>query len=145
MNHVVLKGLIPEKCVVYIDDTGVYGKTVDEFLMNLREVFERMRSCNVKLKPSKCSLGYKELVFCGHVFGKEGYRLCDDKKSHILQLGEPKCVKDVRRILGMVNFFRDFIPNLSTLVKPLTDMTSTGFVWSEQAQKAWLEVKEAVC
>jgi len=91
---------------------------VDEFLENLRAVFERMRRFNVKLKPLKCSFGYKELVFCGHVFKKEGYQLCEDKKSNILQLGVPRNLKDVRRMLGMVNFFRDFIPNLSVLVKP---------------------------
>ncbi len=40
MNHVVLKDLAPEKCVVYIDDTVIFGKTVDEFLSNLQLVLE---------------------------------------------------------------------------------------------------------
>jgi hypothetical protein len=51
---------------------------------------------------------------------KEEYQLCEDKKSNILQLGEPRNLKDVRRMLGMVNF----IPNLSVLVKPLTDLSA---------------------
>ena len=57
MSSVVLKDLYLEKCVVFIDDTVVFGKTAAEFLSNLEAVFRRLVEYNVRLKPSKCSFG----------------------------------------------------------------------------------------
>jgi hypothetical protein len=145
MQNVVLNGLIPESGVVYIDDTVSYGNSVEEFLENLRKILGRMKEFGVKLKASKCSFGYSEVHFVGHVFSESGYRLSQEKKDEILELKEPNNLKELRRLLGLVNFFRDFIPHLSDIVKPLTDLTgSKGFKWSESCQRAWEAVKEAV-
>jgi hypothetical protein len=145
MQNVVLGGLIPDSGVVYIDDTVSYGKSVEEFLENLRKVLGRMKEFGVRLKPSKCAFGYSEVQFVGHVFAESGYRLSQEKKDEILELKEPTTLKELRRMLGLVNFFRDFIPTLSAIVKPLTDLTgNSGFMWSEACQQAWEAVKEAV-
>ena len=56
-----------------------------------------------------------------------------------------KSIKELRRIIGLVNFFRDFIPNLSILLQPLTELISVkNFVWSAECEIAWIKIKEAV-
>ena len=52
----VLRGLAREKCLVYLDDVLVIGRTFDEHLSNLREVFNRLSEAGLKLKPAKCKL-----------------------------------------------------------------------------------------
>jgi hypothetical protein len=52
-----LLGLIYYICEVYLDDIIVHGKTNEEFIFNLREVFKRMDRYNIKLKPTKCRFG----------------------------------------------------------------------------------------
>ena len=55
LMDLVLAGLQMSQCLVYIDDVIVVGRTFDEHLSNLQEVFERVRRAGLKLKPSKCS------------------------------------------------------------------------------------------
>ena len=57
----------------------------------------------------------------GHLFSQNGYQLTNDLKEQILNLLEPTNLKELRRLFGLVNFFRDFIPRLSELLRPLTD------------------------
>lgn len=145
MANVVLKDLVPECAVVYIDDTIIYGKTVEEFLLNLGKVLERMKVFNVKLKPSKCSFGYSSVNFVGHYFSSGGYSLSQERKDGILKLVEPRNIKELRKVIGLINFFRDFIPNLSSIIKPLTELTGIKeFKWSRECNEAWIEVKQAV-
>jgi len=49
----VLKGLVNEKCMIYLDDLLVMGRSFAEHLQNLQEVFERLRGANLRLKPKK--------------------------------------------------------------------------------------------
>jgi hypothetical protein len=148
MQNVVLHGLIGVSCVVYIDDIVVWGDTIEEFLRNLNAVLARLSQFNVKLKPSKCSFGYSSVTFCGYVFDSSGYHLSDDRKQGISSMKAPSSLKQLRSFLGMINFFRDFIPKLSEVCVPLTDLTksSTGkpFVWSDEAELAFIHVKNLI-
>ncbi len=88
----------------------------------------------------------------GHVFNKEGYGLSEQRKQDVLSMSVPRSLKELRSFLGMLNFFRDFIPNLSLLLKPLTDMTqvkpstpkSLRLHWSPEALQAFEDAKQAV-
>jgi len=63
----VLCGLSYMTCLVYLDDIIVFGRTFDEQLVRLREVFGHKRDANLKLKPSKCSWMQRRVSFLGHV------------------------------------------------------------------------------
>jgi hypothetical protein len=113
MANVFLKDLMYTACIVYIDDTIIFGETAEEFITNLREVFKLFVKYNVRLKPIKCSFGFQSVEFVGHIFNSEGYCLSDERKQGIQDLQCPCNLKQLRSFLGMVNYFRDFIPNLS--------------------------------
>ena len=57
----------------------------------------------------------------GHLFSQNGYQLTNDLKEQILNLLESTNLKELRRLFGLVNFSRDFIPRLSELLRSLTD------------------------
>jgi len=84
----VLCGLSYITCLVYLDDIIVFGRTFDEQLIRLREVFGRIRQANLKLKPSKCSLFRRNVAFLGHVVSEKGL-LCNPKKSRPFETGHP--------------------------------------------------------
>ena len=73
--HVVLAGLIWEAVIVYLDDINVLGRTFEETLENLSQVLERFRAYGLKLKPRKCALFHREVVFLGRVVDKDGVRM----------------------------------------------------------------------
>ena len=146
MANVILKDLMYICCVVYIDDTIVFGATPQEFLSNLRRVFEKFVQFNVRLKLEKCKFGYQSTEFVGHIFDKNGYRLSEERKQGLQDLMPPQSVKQVRSFIGMVNYFRDFIPNLSSHLTLLTALTrkDIDFVWGDAEQEAFDHLKTLI-
>jgi hypothetical protein len=72
--------------------------------------------------------------------------MTDERKQGIIDMAAPTNVKQVRSFVGMIGFMRDFIPNLSQLLEPLTDLTkkSKKFVWNKKAEESFQAVKSAV-
>lgn len=68
----VLRGLPMDRCLIYLDDILVHGKTFADMITNLRSVFLRLRASGLKLNPSKCNLFRKEVQFLGHVLSSKG-------------------------------------------------------------------------
>jgi hypothetical protein len=133
--------------VVYIDDTIIFAETLSEFLSRLDEVLGRMAEKNVRLKPSKCYFGFKEIQFLGHLFSYGGYTLSVDRRLSVMNIPVPTNLSELKSFLGLVNYFRDFVPNLSTIISPLTDLTrgsKKSIQWTEAADSAFSLVKEEV-
>ena len=70
--ELILVGLRFETCLIYLDDTIVYGRTFQEELERLEEVFRRFVSAGLKLKPSKCVLFQKSVAYLGHIVSENG-------------------------------------------------------------------------
>ena len=67
LMDMVLAGLQWNQCLVYLDDVIVVGKSFDEHLKNLRDVFDRFREAGLRLKPGKCIFCSKKVSFPGHI------------------------------------------------------------------------------
>ena len=79
LMDMVLAGLQWTNCLVYLDDVIILGKTFEEHLRNLKEVFQRLREAGLRLKPSKCNLCLEEVEFIGHIVSAKG--VCTDPKK----------------------------------------------------------------
>lgn len=66
MDH-VLYGLKYSKCLVYLDDVIVFGRTLAEHNLNLHQVLQRLKEANLTIKSTKCAFGVTELRFLGHI------------------------------------------------------------------------------
>jgi hypothetical protein len=64
----------------------------------------------------------------------------------ITEYPRPKNVKEVRRLLGLFNWFRKFIPNYSALVNPLTRLLKKGqlFHWRNEQETAFSDLKQKI-
>ncbi len=82
LMDLVLHGLHWERCLVYLDDIIVHGRTFEEHLDNLRLIWSRLREANLKMKPSKCTLFRRNIS--GHVVSRDGVR-CDPTKIEAVQ------------------------------------------------------------
>jgi hypothetical protein len=96
--------------IVYIDDTVIYGVNEEGFLNTLDRVLVAMAKANARLKSSKCLFGSIESL--GHIFDATGMQLCGARVQGILDAPVRTSVKAVRSFIGMVNYFRNFVPNL---------------------------------
>lgn len=120
----------------YLDDIIVIGKTLEEHLENLREVFRRLRRVNLRINPEKCDFFKKETKYLGHVVSAQGIHTDPDKVAALRELPTPNCLKELRRFLGVVSWYRRFVPDFATLAYPLTSMLKKGkhWRWTENQQ-----------
>lgn len=84
MINKVLQGLHYKNVLVYVDDILIFSKTFEEHLVHLGEVFSRLKTAKLTLKPSKCKFGVAKVNYLGHVLSKEGVEV-DDAKIKIVK------------------------------------------------------------
>lgn len=89
---------------------------------HLRTVFQRCAELNIKLNPKKVIIGRKQLAFLGHIVSAEGIKPCPKKLKAIASLHPPTDVKELRKFLGMVNYYTAFIPRKAALQNPLNQL-----------------------
>ena len=106
----VLSGLEYKCCFIYLDDILVASKTFEDHLTHLREVFSRLRSSNLRLKPKKCELIRDRVPFLGHVVSAQGIGPDPAKTERIMNYPVPTDVTEVRRFLGLASYYRRFVP-----------------------------------
>ena len=106
-----LRDLRDEICNPFLDDIIVFSATFDDHLDHLRKVLRHFREHGVKLKPGKCKLFQREVLFLGRINAKEGYRLDPSSLQPVLHLKEsaPKTVNDVTKAMGFLNHYRQNI------------------------------------
>ena len=82
--------------LVYIDDLIVFSESFYDHLVRLREIFNRLRSANLKLKPKKCAFVKPEVSFLGHVVSSEGIKPDPSKVEAVEKFPTPHNVRMVR-------------------------------------------------
>ena len=142
--HLVLRGLTWNRALVYLDDIIVLGKSFGESLENLEIVLQRIRAHNLKLKPKKCQLFRTEVHFLGRTVSREGVAITNDHVECVLRWPVPRDQHEIERLLGFVNYHRDFLPSLASTLAPLYALTKKGiaFDWTEECQAAFQKVKD---
>ncbi|GFW50562.1 retrovirus-related Pol polyprotein from transposon 17.6 [Trichonephila clavipes] len=106
--HEVLREL--PFCFVYLDDILCYSKNAEEHRSHLRTIFQRLSSYGLKLNISKCVFGVAELIFLGHLITSDGIKPLPDKVQAVLDYKQPETVGSLRKFLGLLNFYRRFLP-----------------------------------
>jgi hypothetical protein len=141
---VVLAGMLYIICEVYLDDIIVYGRTKEEFIERLTQVFERLRKHNITLNPDKVTLGVHEIEYVGHLLNKKGHTFTRDKIDSVLNFVKPATVSSLQSFLGLTKYFASHIRDYSKVVHPLrkliTTMSTTSsklITWTEESNKAY--------
>lgn len=133
----------------YIDDILVHTKTWKEHLDVLRELFGRLETSGLTVRPSKCVIGAEGVTFLGHHVGEGVIGLDEDNVDKIRKAPRPKTKKDLRSFLGLIGYYRDFVPNFAAIAAPLTDLTRKGtpnnIHWEEAQENAYTTLKDMLC
>ena len=110
----------------------------------LEEVFTRLKTAELKLKPSKYTLFARRVNYLGHVVSAKGVETDPSKVSAVKDWPVPKHKTDVRAFLGTCGYYRRFIANYSDLQKPLSRLCSreVKFGWDDDCQTAFNMLKD---
>ena len=123
MMNKLLRDLInTEKVVAFIDDIIIGTEMEEEHDEVIAEVIRRLEENDLYIKPEKCKWKVREVGFLGVVIGPEGIKMEEEKMKGVLDWLTPKCVKDVQKFLGLVNYYRRFIRGFASIARLLHDM-----------------------
>ena len=130
----------------YIDDVVLITADFESHLKLLEEVFMRLHKNGLTLNREKCQFCRPELKYLGYIVNRQGVSVDPAKVEAITGLTTPKSVRDVRRIIGMISYYRKFIPAFSTIISPLTNLLrkNVRFQWTNTCEEAFQEVKNCL-
>ena len=114
---------------VYLDDILITGKTQEDHLSNLDSVLKKLSDAGLRLKKEKCSFMVPSVVYLGHRLDSEGLHPVFDKIQAIQDSPEPTDVSKLQSFLGMLNHYRHFLPNISTVLAPLHSLLKKNVTW----------------
>ena len=145
-NKMMRKMLNNLKCAdSYIDDIIVHTETWEEHMDILEELFKRIKSANLTVRPTKCKFGYTKVDFLGRHVGEGEIEFHENNVEKIKAAKPPQTKKEVRSLLGLTGYYRNYIPNYATIAVPLTDLTKEGspnkVEWGDSQQKAFESLK----
>jgi hypothetical protein len=144
LMDLVLCGLSYETCMVYLDDIIVYATDFQEHLQRLEQIFERLRSANLKLHPDKCCLLRRKVAFLGHVVSADGIEVQDAKVEAVRQWPTPRNLHETRQFLGLCSYYRRFVEGFADIAAPLHALARKDmrFQWTDACQEAFDTMKE---
>jgi hypothetical protein len=129
----------------FFDDILCHSRTFQEHLTHVRGVLTKLREFNLTASPSKISAGQRSLEFLGHVVGEGMLRPEQKKVQKILAIPTPTTKKQVRSLLGLLGFYRRYVPNFATLTAPISDLTkdskSRTITWTPACEEALRQIK----
>ena len=142
----VLLGIQGIRCFVYMDDLVGYATRLQEHINKPQEIFQRLRDHNIKLQPGKCNFLRKEVCYLGHLITDSGIKPNPENVKAVLDFSTPAKVKHVRPFLGLVEYYKRFIPNFSKIAASLNNLLkkNTEFKWSYNCENSFQVLKKII-
>lgn len=143
----VMSGLTGNSVLIYLDDLIIWSATVEEHLVRLTAVLDRLKDANLKLRPDKCHFLQSEVQYVGHIITAEGIKTNPRTISAVQDYPVPTNVRETRGFLGLTGYYRRFIPNYAHIAKPLTELTkkNVAFEWGTPQAEAFTTLRNALC
>ncbi|XRB08690.1 retrovirus-related Pol polyprotein [Pycnococcus provasolii] len=106
-----------------------------------------LRRTGLKAHPTKCKVGGPTMQFLGHEVGGDGITPEAAKVKAILDMEPPKDAKELRSQIGLLSYYRHFIPRMSEVSEPLRKLLKKGadWAWGAHEQRAMDRLKELLC
>jgi transposase InsO family protein len=133
--------------IAYIDDLLIFSKTEDEHTAHLLALFERLSAFGLRIQLSKCAFFKPEIEFLGHLVSDSGIKPLQSRTASITEWPQPKNAQDLRRFLGVIGFYRRFMPDFAKHASPLQDLITASlrkqasFQWTERHDESFTNLK----
>ena len=136
-----------EFCFIYLDDVLVASRDLPQHLVHLRRVLERLRDFGLVINPAKCDFAAGSVSFLGHQVSAAGIAPLARHVDAVAAFPPPVDRPGLQRFLGLINYFRRFLPAAAGFLRPLTDALrgpASSFAWTPEMSAAFSRAKSAL-
>lgn len=146
LMHQSFRRFLDDFVLVFLDDILIFSNTLEEHEKHVKQVLEVLRKEKLYAKESKCEFFKEEVEFLGHIVGRNGIRMMQDKVQAVNEWPTPTRVTDIRAFLGTAGYYRKFIKDFSKISAPLSELTKDGvpFDWGTEQQSSFVALKKAI-
>ena len=125
-----------EYALNYLDDIMVFSKTRESHFRHLKEVFKWLQDMDLKIKCSKCEFFKSKVHYLGYPLRTNGVQPLLEKVTTTEALEPPQNVDQLWLFLGLIRFYRKFMPFFANVTACLNTMLRKGavFNWTEQCK-----------
>jgi len=143
INEILRNMINKEKVVAFVDDVLVGTGTEEEHDKIVEEILKRLEENNLYIKPEKYVWKVWKIRFLEVVIGPNKIEIEKEKVDEVLSWPEPKNMKDIRRFLGLTNYYRRFIKDFAQVARPMNVLMRKDmkWQWGKEQQKAFNELK----
>ena len=131
----------PKSTRPFADDTPVGSRNDESHLEYVIETINRLTSVNFRLRIAKCEFFRPALHALWHTLSAKGITIDRRKLEDVLQWPRPSSGKHIERFLGLINYFRDFVPCYARLAAPLEELRRQPVIdttiWSPRCEQAF--------
>ena len=107
----------------YLDDILIHSPDVPTHLIDMRQLFQRLREADLKLNREKCNFFKSHIQYLGHLISGEGIKPLPEHLKSIKEMPPSTTLKEVKQYLGMIGYYRKFVPKFAGIGRPLTNLT----------------------
>lgn len=109
----------------------------------MKKVADIAREKNIKFNLKKFQHSQREIKYIGHIFSKDGIKSDPERIKAIVQMESPKNKRDLQRFLGMLNYVRNFVPNMSEKTAKLRELrkNNVDWIWLRDHENAMNELR----
>jgi len=132
----------------YLDDVLASTECWQSHLVALRVLFNRARAGCLAIRPSKCAVGYNSVKFLGFTLSTRGLSPAPATVDKLLRAPRPETKTQLRSFMGLVGFYRRFVPSFAQIAVPLTDLTRKGapnkLRWEAAQERAFCTLRNHI-
>ncbi|TYZ66947.1 hypothetical protein PybrP1_005963, partial [[Pythium] brassicae (nom. inval.)] len=131
---------------VYLDDILVVLATFVDDIAHLRSALQRLEDAGVVIHPTQSKCCASEVEYLGFKISEQRLTPVLAKVTAIRQIKPPKTRKQLRRFIGIVNFYREMWERRAHIMAPLTHfcLPKQPYKWTATEDAAFRAVKAMI-
>jgi len=143
MNKILRDMINKGKVAAFVDDVLVGTEMEEGHNEVVDEVLRRLEENDLYIKPKKYVWKARKVPFLGVVMGEGKVEMEEDKVEGVLKWLTPQCVRDIRKFLGLADYYRQFVKNFAKVALPMNQLTRKDkkWKWGEEQQAAFEQLK----
>ena len=113
----------------FVDDTLVHSRDFASHVTRLEQALGCLEKAGIQLRVDKSRFAYPEVQFLGHAISGAGRKPLPSTLLRITKCPSPTNKREVRRFMGLINWYREYVPGVAGLAEPLHRLTRKGVPW----------------
>jgi len=146
LDYEIAKAGLNHCAQAFIDDIIIHSARAEDHASHVAAVLDMLKNCGLYAHPDKSIFGADCVEYLGHNVSSYGVSPLAAKVQAIQDLPQPANVTELRSILGFTGYYRQYVPNYSSIAQPLNKLLQKNiqYEWTAECAEALQQIKDCI-